>query len=148
MKKICFILNIILFELFSSINVDEIDEMIKNYDIKYEESQRIFAKEYLINKNLFDNDRLIGQGELRKILIDIILKGGSLSDLDDEGKFIYEELARIFAQKYYKRKKEIRGKDIYNLIDINEINKKYYQLNGEIPIFDEDEELNFINEEL
>ena len=127
---------------FECMNDDDIDEIIKNYDLKYEESLRKFLKNYLIENNLLTNDRLIEPDEMKKIFFEIMLEGGNVEEIDDYTKYIYEELTRIFINKYYKRKKIIRGKDIYDLIDINEISQKYYQLNGEIPFYDEDDDIN------
>ena len=79
---------------------------------------------------------------MRKIFIDIMLRGASIDEVDDYTREMNEELARIFLKKYYKKRKEIRGKDIYGLINLNEIEQKYYQLNGEIPFFDEDDDFN------
>ena len=70
----------------------------------------------------------------------MMLEGSSIDEVDDYTQDITKELANIFIKKYYKKKKEIRGKDIYDLININEITQKYYQLNGEIPIYDDDDD--------
>ena len=49
-------------------------------------------------------------------------------------------MAIFFVKKYYDEKKEIRGKYIYNLIDINEIYNKFEELLGENPLYDYNEE--------
>ena len=126
---------------------DDIDDLIEKYDLKYEEYLKNYIKNYLKENDLLENERLIGPGEMKKIFIDILLEGTSINDVDEYTKEMNEELARLFIPKYYHRKKEIRGKDIYDLIDINEIKQKYYQLNGEIPFFEDDDE-NIYNNDL
>ena len=145
MKKFILILIIFLLLIIYSIckDDDNIDEIIENYDLKYEESLRKFLKNYLIENNLFDSDRLIEPEEMKKIFLDIMLEGNSIDEVDDYTKEINEELANIFIKKYYKSNKIIRGKDIYDLINFNEISLKYYQLNGEIPIYDDEDGNNF-----
>ena len=126
---------------------DDLEEIIENYDLKYEEYKRKFLKNYLIQNNLWESERTIGQDEMKKIFYDLILEGASPDDIDDYIKYIYDELTYIFIKKYYKRKKVIKGKDIFDLININEISQKYYQLNGEIPYYDEDDDI-YNNEDL
>ena len=76
---------------------------------------------------------------MKKIFIDIMEQGVSKEEINDNIKYINEELANVFVNKYYKKRKEIKGKDIIDLININDINQKYYQLIGEIPFFDEED---------
>ena len=129
-------------------NNDNIEDIIENYDLKYEESLQNYMRNYLIEKKLFKSDRIIEPNELKKIFIDILLEGASIDDVDDYTKDLNEELSNIFIKKYFKRKKEIRGKDIYDLIKINEIREKYYQLNGEIPIYDDEDDFGDFNNDL
>ena len=142
-----FILNILL--LYSLCKEDDyIDEIIENYEIKYEESFRKFLKGYLKEKNLLESDRLIEPKEMKKIFIDIMFEGTTLEEADDFTKEINEELSRIFIKKYYKKNTIIRGKDIYDLINIKEIQEKYYQLNGELPIYDDEDNGDLFNNDL
>ena len=122
---------------------DQIDDLIENYELKYEKYLKKFIKNYLKENDLLENERLIGPGEMKKIFIDIMLEGTSIDNVDEYTKEMNEELARIFIPKYYQRKKEIKGKDIYDLFDYNEIKQKYYQLCGEIPFFEEDNVSNY-----
>ena len=136
---------LIYFYIFSLLiqfqkNNDYIDDILENYDLKYEESLKNFLKNYLIEVNLLDSEELVKPDEFKKIFINMMLEGASPDEVDDYANGMNEELARIFIHKYYKRKKEIKGKDIYDLINIKEIMEKYYQLNGEIPIYDEDDD--------
>ena len=126
---------------------DDLEDIIDNYDLKYEEHLRKFLKNYLINNNLWENEREIKPDEMKKIFFDVLLEGASPDEIDDFTKYAYDELTNIFIKKYYRRKKIIKGKDIYDLIDINEISQKYYQLNGEIPYFDEEDDV-YNNEDL
>ena len=147
-KNISFfiIINVLIVNILNK--NDDIDDLIENYDLKYEEYLKNFIKNYLKENDLLENERLIGPGEMKKIFIDILMEGISIDDVDEYTKEMNEELARIFISKYYSKKKEIRGKDIYDLIDINEIKQKYYQLNGEIPFIEDDDNENIYNNDL
>ena len=147
-KKISFFIIIIVLIVNIYNKNDDIDDLIENYDLKYEEYLKNFIKNYLKENDLLENERLIGPGEMKKIFIDIMMEGISIDDVDEYTKEMNEELARIFIPKYYSKKKEIRGKDIYDLIDINEIKQKYYQLNGEIPFIEDDDNDNIYNNDL
>ena len=132
----------IFFILFSILlkskgNSDNILDDEFDLNLKYEESLRNFIKTYLTKHKLIESDRTIKQEEMKKIFIDILEQG--VSEINDNIKYINEELVNIFVNKYYKKRKEIKGKDIIGLININEINQKYYQLIGEIPFFDEED---------
>ena len=43
-------------------------------------------------------------------------------------------------EKYYKEKKQIRGRDIFYLLDISEITKKFEEIVAENPFFDDYDE--------
>ena len=129
-------------------NNDYIDDILENYDLRYEESLKKFLKNYLIEKNLLESEKLIKPDEFKKIFIDMMLEGTSPDEVDDYANAMNEELAGIFIHKYYKRKKEIRGKDIYDLINTKEIMEKSYQLNGEMPFYDEDDDFGNFNDDL
>ena len=144
------LIQIILFSILLSIydfKSNYIDDFLDDYDIKYEENIKSFLKKYLINNDLFYNDRLIDPGEMRKIIIDVILEDAPFDELDQYTKSLYDKLANIFIEKYYKERNEIRGKDIYDLIDINEIIHKYYQLNGGNPTYDIDFDDTFLDDD-
>ena len=120
-------------------NIDNLLDDEIDLNLKYEESLSIYIKTYLTKNKLIESNRLIAQEEMKKIFIDIMEQGVSKEEIDNDTKFINEELANIFLSKYYQKKKEIKGKDIINLININDINQKYYQLIGEIPFYDEED---------
>ena len=81
-------------------------------------------KEYLEVKDLYNSDRIINPPEMKRIFFDVINEG----DSDNTPVYLRKiigELTEYFVKKYYNENKEIRGKDIYNLFDINEITKKF-----------------------
>ena len=138
-------INIILliFIIFLSISLIKsktnlIDDVLDDYDIKYEEYLKKFFLNYLNNNNLISSDKLITENEMKKIIVDIMLEGLSPSEIEENILMLYKELADIFIEKYYKEKKEIKGKDLINIINIKELMQKYYELNGESPIYDDD----------
>ena len=86
---------------------------------------------------LYKSKRLIKPAEMKNIFIEVIAQ----HDLDNTG--LYNNLADYFVEKYYKKNKEIKGKDIFNLFDINEISQKFEQLMAENPNlnpYEEDDE--------
>ena len=140
MKKL-YILTLISFLLLLPkllLKTNYIDDFLDDFDIKYERNLKKYLKKYLKSNNLFNNERLIEIDEMRKIFLDVILEGAPIDEIDNNTKEIYEELAKIFLQKYYKENNEIRGKDLYDLINIKEITQKFYELNGEVPLYDDD----------
>ena len=115
-----------------------IDDVLDDFDIKYEEYLKKFFFNYLESNNLISSEKLITEDEMRKIIIDIMLEGLSPNEIEENILMLYKELAGILIEKYYKEKKEIKGKDLINTIDIKELLQKYYELNGESPIYDDD----------
>ncbi len=84
-------------------------------------------KDYLVEKNLFESDRIIEPDEMKKIFLESVTEGDAESAADYFGG-IFIELADHFVNEYYKERKEIRGKDIYNIIELDPISKKFEQL--------------------
>ena len=141
MSKINIIL--IIFNLFLNVHLitnkaNTIDDYLDNIDIKYEEYLKKFFLNYLNNNNLISSDKLITENEMKKIIVDIMLEGLSPSEIEENILMLYKELADIFIEKYYKEKKDIKGKDLINIINIKELMQKYYELIGESPIYDDD----------
>ena len=141
MSKINIIL--IIFILFLNVHLItnkaySIDDYLDNIDIKYEEYLKKFFMNYLKNNNLISSEQFIQKNEMKKIIVDILLEGTSSSDIEENTLMAYNELADIFIEKYYKEKKFIKGKDLINIINIKELIQKYYELNGESPIYDDD----------
>ena len=80
---------------------------------------------------------------MRKIVYEVISAGDP--DRNNENmKKIFKELAEKFTEVYYNDKKQIRGKDIYDLINIDDIWARfddYLDLNTSDKFnFDEDDE--------
>ena len=141
MSKINIIL--IIFILFLNVHLItnkaySIDDYLDNIDIKYEEYLKKFFLNYLKNNNLISSEQFIQKNEMKKIIVDILLEGTSSSDIEENTLMAYNELADIFIEKYYKKKKFIKGKDLINIINIKELIQKYYELNGESPIYADD----------
>ena len=84
-------------------------------------------KDYLVEKNLFESDRIIEPDEMKKIFLESVTEGDAESSAEYFGG-IFIELADHFVNEYYKERKEIRGKDIYDLINLDPISKKFEQL--------------------
>ena len=115
-----------------------VDDVLDDYDIKYEEYLKNFFMNYLENNDLISSDKLVTEDDMKKIIIDIMLEGVSPNEVEENILTLYKDLADILIQKYYKEKKEIKGKDLINIINIKELMQTYYELNGESPIYDDD----------
>ena len=115
-----------------------VDDVLDDYDVKYEEYLKNFFLNYLENNDLISSDKLITEDDMKKIIIDIMLEGLSPNEVEENILTLYKDLADILIQKYYKEKKEIKGKDLINIINIKELMQTYYELNGESPIYDDD----------
>ena len=102
-----------------------------NNDEAFEEDGDMYfkktLKEYLVEKNLFESDRIIEPDEMKKIFLESVTEGDAESSAEYFGG-IFIELADYFVNEYYKERKEIRGKDIYDLINLDPISKKFEQL--------------------
>ena len=117
------------------------DESMEDYTYDNYDGEQYFkeiVKEYLEEKKLWNSDKLIQPDELRKIFFDIITDGEESSD--PKFKEAFAKLADFFIDKYYKEKKEIRGKDVYDLIGITEISLKFDEILGLRSEDDEDED--------
>ena len=95
---------------------DDNDYNDNNYYDNFNET----LKNYLVENGYFDSDRLIEPYEMKKILYEVISEGDA--DKNSEGlKKIFSQLAERFTEVYYNDRKQIRGKDIYGLINIDDI---------------------------
>ena len=91
-----------------------------DYDYNYFENFNETLKTYLIENGYFDSERLIEPYEMKKILYEVISQGDP--DTNSEGiNNVFKQLAERFTEVYYNDKKQIRGKDIYGLINIDHI---------------------------
>ena len=122
-----YLIIILLYIIDINCKTNLVDDVLDDYDIKYEEYLKKFFLNYLNNNNLISSDKLITENEMKKIIVDIMLEGLSPSEIEENILMLYKELADIFIEKYYKEK-----------INIKELMQKYYELNGESPIYDDD----------
>ena len=96
-------------------------------------------KEYLVEKNLFDSERAIPKDEMEKIFSDVIFDGGPEGDTEYMSE-IFKQLTEYFVNTYYVNRKEIKGKELYDLIDIKEVSAKFEQMIGTNPYFNGNED--------
>lgn len=122
----------------STLDEEELDDdyVYDNYD--GEQYFKEIVKEYLEDNDLWKSDELIQPDELRKIFLDIITDGEESSE--PRFKEAFDKLADFYIDKYYKERKEIRGKDIYDLLGITEISLKFDEILGLRSEDDEDED--------
>ena len=133
-----FLIFILPYILIIDCKTNLVDDVLDDYDIKYEEYLKNFFMNYLENNDLISSDKLVTEDDMKKIIIDIMLEGLSPNEVEENILTLYKDLADILIQKYYKEKKEIKGKDLINIINIKELMQTYYELNGESPIYDDD----------
>ena len=101
-----------------------------NYDYDYNEGTKQFKeslKQYLTENGLLNSEKIIERDEMKKILFDILTEKDA-EFIPDFLQEILEILTKHFIDKYYKGKKIIRGKDLYDLIDIESIAEKFQEL--------------------
>ena len=145
--------NLIIFPFFLYFFYSVLAENTQNEDYEdfsydnYDGNQyfKEIVKDYLIEKKLWKSDKLIQPEELRTIFMDIIMDGEEYKE--NKLKETFEKLADYFINKYYEDKKTIRGKDIYDLIEMSEISLKFEELigNNKYDIEYEDEDINYDN---
>ena len=133
-----YLIIILLYIIDINCKTNLVDDVLDDYDIKYEEYLKKFFLNYLENNDLISSDKLVTEDDMKKIIIDIMLEGLSPNEVEENILTLYKDLADILIQKYYKEKKEIKGKDLVNIINIKELMQTYYELNGESPIYDDD----------
>ena len=105
----------------------------EGFDYNFNEEDHYFKsslKEYLVENKLFESERVIEPDELKKIFLDVITDDGPENSPENMRKSLYE-LAEYFVERYYNEKKQIRGKDIYDLFDINDISAKFSDIVGD-----------------
>lgn len=73
---------------------------------------------------------------MRTIFLDVISEGEADSN-PPHLRRIFAQMADHFVEKYYNDRKQIRGKDLYELFDINEIYGKFGEIVAETPLFDD-----------
>ena len=112
-----------------SLNYEEEEEFSELYRNKFFKKS---LKEYLIEHNLFNNDKLIKPIDIKKMFI-IVFTGQDKDSLPEEIVETFNKLSEYFINIYYKDRKEIRGKELYDLVDMGEIFKKMEELFGDNP---------------
>ena len=149
-----FIILIILFISFQLLKshgyYDEYPDLDGNYDDyglndnNYYDNFNESLKNYLVENGYFESDRLIEPQELKKILYEVLSEGDP--DKNSESvKKIFKQLAERFTDVYYNDKKQIRGKDIFGLINIDDIWARFddyldYNISGKYDFDDDDED--------
>ena len=132
-KKFSFFSAIILFLILliskAEEEIDENSDYDDGYGVDYFKES---VKQYLVDRNLFDSEELVQPEEMKKIFLEIITEGDYESSTEYFGG-IFNELADFFVNSYYINKKEIKGKEIYDLIDINQISQKFEEMMGDNP---------------
>ena len=143
-KKIIYLfLFLLLIYISKSEDISPEENMEDNEDYDYDDydGEHYFKeslKEYLIEKKLFDSERAIQRDELKKIFLDVITEGDPESP-PEMLNGIFQDLTEYFVNAYYKDRKEIKGKQLYDLFDINEISMKFEQMMGNSPYYEEEE---------
>ena len=132
--------SILIIILLTNTNSREslIDDYLDDFDIKYEEHLKRFYLNYLDKNNLLESDEIIKEKEIKKIIVDIMLEGISPDEIDENILLMYKDLSDIYYEKKNLGKKEIKGKDLFNEINIKDLMQQYYELNGESPKYDDD----------
>ena len=127
----------------------------QNLDDNDDNNEQIFdfkksLKKYLTDANLINSERVIEREEFEKIFIDVLTEKDR-EFIPEFLKLILEKLSKYFLDKYYKKKKIIKGKDIYDLIKIEEISTKFQQITGnpdyDFSELDDEEEYEYEEEE-
>ena len=93
-------------------------------------------KNYLIESRLFNSDREISRNEMKAIFLEVISEG----EPDRSPPYlikVFDQLADYFIEEYYKENKVIRGRDIYELMDIEKIYSKFGDIVSESSFFDD-----------
>ena len=136
-KKLISLYLIIIFSiLFIAQSEEEIEE-ISNIESDYDDGYgydyfKDNLKQYLIQRKLFDSEEPVQKKELKEIFLDVITEGNEES-LGEYFQKLFNELADYFVDSYFVNRKEIKGKEIYDLIDINQISEKFQQMVGDNP---------------
>ena len=139
-----FILSFLIFILLIIISKEseKNDSLEEEKDISGDDFYGYFKqslKDYLIKNKLYKSNREIESIEMKKIFFDIVTEGGPESSPKELRK-AFDMLANHYIDKYYNENKHIRGKDIYNLLDIDDIYNTFGGIVAENPLFGGSEE--------
>ena len=140
---------IIILIILSFINCeDEIDEQMYERYSGTEDVEEFEAnlKKFLIKKNLFNSSRIIERKEMRRIFFEIVV-GEDYEGIPTYYKGYIKHLIDYFMDVYYQDNEVIRGSDIFDLIDITQIVRKFDQISGSLEYLLDDEEEELEGEE-
>ena len=147
-KKIFFIYCILL--LILSTKCGE-GPNYEDANFEYDENDRNnyfknYLKEYLIERKLFNSNKVVKPEDIKKIILEILSGSDEEHPIEQVGDAV-NELCDYFVNLYYKERKEIKGKEIYNLIDINTIFMRLEKMMG-FGEKEEEEEINVNKDDL
>ena len=136
---------IILFTLFSLLlllKCKNKKQQKDDYDDDEEEedsyaSFRKTLRKYLKKNKLYKSSRLVEPNELKRIFLDVVGDGG-VEGTPKRVVEVFNKLADYFVDKYYRDKKEIKGKEVYKLFDFSEISLKLGDFMREMPPEDDE----------
>ena len=137
--QILFLSLIFISKCQDNLKYDEEEDYYSLDDFNGEKLFKASLKEYLVQNNLYESDRIIKRDEMKKIFLDIITEG----EPDNTPQYmegIFQQLTEYFVNVYYKDRKELRGKDIYDLIDIMAISMKFEQMVSANSYYEGDDE--------
>lgn len=145
---ICFYIIILLnITLSKCEEIPEGEDNNNDYDDGYSEDYfKESLKKYLVERNLFESEEPVSKEQMKKIFLEVITEGDYESSSEYFGG-IFNELADYFVDSYFVNRKEIKGKEIYDLININHISDKFEQMLGNNPHFVSDDNSTNVNDE-
>ena len=93
------------------------EKKAEEFEIPKWDKEKYFKKaltEFLVKHKLINSTRIIKQKEMKKIFMDIM----EYTDPDGyyDFEFLFKDAMKYFVDLYYRKYKEIRGKDIILLI--------------------------------
>ena len=120
-------------------------------NFEYDENDRNnyfknYLKEYLIERKLFNSNKVVKPEDIKKIILELLSGSDEEHPIKEVGDGL-NELCDYFVNLYYKERKEIKGKEIYNLIDINAIFMRLEKMMG-FGEKEEEEEINVNKDDL
>ena len=90
-----FLIFILSYILIIDCKTNLVDDVLDDYDIKYEEYLKNFFMNYLENNDLISSDKLVTEDDMKKIIIDIMLEGLSPNEVEENILTLYKDLADI-----------------------------------------------------
>ena len=127
--------------------IPEGEDNNNDYDDGYSEDYfKESLKNYLVERNLFESEEPVSKEQMKKIFLEVITEGDYESSSEYFGG-LFNELADYFVDSYFVNRKEIKGKEIYDLININHISDKFEQMLGNNPHFVNDDNSTNVNDE-